>query len=160
MIGFGVIVLLCWKRLPDPGPIPTKEPVERTLIALPPRWLAIKSESMLATQAALHLHHPGSCSFLEGLSRYESIFISPSIEGWIVITGDILPDPSEDEDGTCRFILNLSRELGEVQYFSASPILHYHSWVKVRSGRVIRAYAWAGRTVWNQGQKTMEEREL
>jgi hypothetical protein len=128
------------------------------LISLPPRWLAIKSESTLAVQTALHLHNPESCSCLEGLSRYESIFISPSIEGWIIITGDILPDPADDEDIAYRFILNLSRELGEVQYFSANPILHYHSWVRVRSGRVIRAYAWAGRTVWNQGQKPRRKR--
>lgn len=115
---------------------------------------------MVAVQAALHVHNPESCSWSEGLSRETPLFISPSIEGWIIVTGDSLPDPSGDVDASFRFLVNLSRKLGEVQYFSASPALHYHAWSKVRAGRVIRAYAWAGETLWNQGAKTREEKEL
>lgn len=160
ILGFGMVVLLVWKRLPERPVVRMTPDRGPTFLSSPTRWLAIKNESMLSVQSALHLHDPETCSWAEGLSHDERLFISPSMEGWNIVTGDRIPDPSDDVDVAFRFLLNLSRELGEVQYFSANPILHYHSWIKVRLGRVIRAYAWAGQTLWNQGAITREEKEL
>lgn len=159
-ISLGAIAWLLWKRSPETPPASAMPDVDRTFLPLPNKWLAIKHESMLAVQSVLHLHNPQACLWAEGMSHEECVFISPCIEGWIIVTGDSIPDPSDDADISFRFLLNLSRELGEVQFFCASPIFHYHSWVKVRSGKVIRAYAWAGQTLWNQGTKTREEMEL
>ena len=39
-------------------------------------------------------------------------------------------------------------------------MLNHHAWVRAERGRVIRAYAWAGRTVWKQGRRTAAERDL
>jgi hypothetical protein len=44
--------------------------------------------------------------------------------------------------------------------FSASRVLHHHAWIKADNGRVLRAYAWAGRTVWQQGARTSAEADL
>jgi hypothetical protein len=63
-------------------------------------------------------------------------------------------------DGCFRFLLGLSRKLGHIQYFSANRILNHHAWVRAEAGRIVRAYAWADRTVWNQGVKTRAELEL
>jgi hypothetical protein len=63
-------------------------------------------------------------------------------------------------DACFRFLLDLSRKLGQVQFFGANRVLGHHAWVRVEAGRVVRAYAWAGRTVWNQGIKTRAELEL
>src|SRR5262249_32901967 len=82
------------------------------------------------------------------------------VKGWILVFGSGLPDPSEDVDACFRFVLDLSRKLGHVQFFSASVVLHHHAWARVEAGRVQRAYAWAGKTIWKQGLRTRAETEL
>ena len=57
-------------------------------------------------------------------------------------------------------MLVLSRKLGEVQFFSANRVLQHHAWVRAQRGRVVRAYAWAGRTLWKQGHRSAAEKEL
>jgi len=132
---------------------------ERTCYSRRPNcWLAVKSGNLHAVQSALGLHHAKACSWMEGLE--EKLFIAPPVKGWILVIGSGLPDPSEDVDVCFRFVLELSRKLGQVQFFSASRILHHHAWVQANSGRVIRAYAWAGKTLWQQGLRTRAEREL
>ena len=54
----------------------------------------------------------------------------------------------------------MSRKLGHVQFFQAEPLLQHHAWVLAEFGRIVRAYAWAGATVWNQGVKTSAETTL
>ena len=88
------------------------------------------------------------------------LFIAPPVRGWILVIGSGVPDPSEDVDACFRMLLHLSRKLGHVQFFSASRILNHHAWVRMESGRVVRAYAWAGTTLWQQGERTQAEREL
>src|SRR5215467_13300116 len=114
------------------------------LLGRPGRWLAIKSHNLRTVQSALGLHNPKPCSWLEGLAADEKLFIAPPVKGWILVIGSGLPDPSEDVDVCFRFLLDISRKLGQVQFFSASPILHHHAWVRADRGHVQRAYAWAG----------------
>ena len=59
-----------------------------------------------------------------------------------------------------RFIVNLSRKLGQVQFFTANRVLYHHAWIRADGGRIGRAYAWAGRTLWQQGLMTPAECEL
>lgn len=90
----------------------------------------------------------------------EKLFVAPPVKGWVLVIGSGLPDPSDDVDACFRFVLRLSRKLGQVQFFSASRVLHHHAWVRADGGRVVRAYAWAGKTLWQQGERTAAEREL
>src|SRR5580765_7560098 len=85
----------------------------------PTSWLAIKSRNLVAVQSALGLHHVKPCSLLEGLAGHEKLFIAPPLKGWILVFGSGLPDPADDVDLCFRFIVNLSRKLGAVQFFSA-----------------------------------------
>ena len=126
----------------------------------PACWLAVKSRNLFLVQSALGLHNPKPCSWTEGLAGEEKLFIAPPVRGWILVIGSGLPDPGEDVDSCFRFVVDLSRKLGQVQFFSASRVLHHHAWVKAEAGRVLRAYAWAGKTLWNQGLPTAAEREL
>src|SRR6185295_7557650 len=107
----------------------------------------------------LRLNNPTPCSWEEGLARAQGhkLFISPPVGGWILVMGSDLPDPGDDVDKCFRFILDLSRKLGHVQYFSANRVVDHHSWAQAEQGRVLRAYAWAGRTVWHQGKMTRAE---
>jgi hypothetical protein len=126
----------------------------------PDCWLAVKSRNLRAVQFALGLHHAKPCSWAEGLAGEQKLFIGSPVKGWILVMGAGVPDPLDDVDACFRFVLQLSRKLGEVHLFSASRVLHYHAWVRADHGRVRRAYAWAGRTVWKQGPQTAAEKEL
>jgi hypothetical protein len=122
-------------------------------------WLTVRSSNPLQVQTALSLRNPTPCSWAEGLLG-EHLFISPPISGWVLVTGADLPDPGEDIDVCYRFLMQLSRKLGRVQFFQADPVLNRHAWVSLQRGRVLRAYAWAGATLWNQGKTTPAEIRL
>jgi len=132
----------------------------RSFVARPMCWLAVRSRNPQAVQSALALHHVKPCSWLQGLAGEAKLFVAPPVKGWILVFGSGLPEPQEDVDACYRFVVELSRRLGHVQLFSASRILHHHAWVRADSGRIIRAYAWAGRALWVQGQRTSAEKEL
>lgn len=166
-VGMGIVVLVVRRltqrpeagsRTPESPPLSLPEHPYR--FQVPSAWLAIKSRSLPAVQAALELHNPKPCSWLQGLAGEERLFIAPPVKGWVLVIGSGLPDPSEDVDVCFRFLLDLSRKVGQVQFFSSSRVLHYHAWVKAERGRILRAYAWAGKTIWQQGASTAAEREL
>ncbi len=130
------------------------------LFSRPCCWLAVRSKNLHAVQAAFGLHNPKPCSWQEGMAGEEKLFIAPPVNGWILVVGSRLPDPTDDVDASFRFILALSRKFGEVQCFSANRVLQHHAWVRAESGRVVRAYSWAGKTLWKQGRRTPAEKEL
>jgi hypothetical protein len=130
------------------------------LVQRPGSWLAVRSRDIEAVRSALALSNCRPCSWLEGLGGEQRLFIAPPVNGWILVIGSGLPDPADDVDVCFRFLTGLSRKLGRVQFFSASRILNHHAWARLDDGRVVRAYAWAGRTLWNQGVKTAGELEL
>ena len=131
-------------------------------IFLPSRWLAIRSTQLQSVQTALRLHKPQLCSWEEGLTvaHDHKLFISPPVNGWVLVFGASLPDPADDVDRCFHFLLELSRKLGHVQFFSLNRVLNHHAWVQAEQGQILRAYAWAGRTLWNQGEPTRAEVQL
>lgn len=166
-VGTAIIVLVVrrarWKQPGAGGEASSSSacPYVRTCFTRRPGcWLAVKSRSLPAVQAALDLHNPKPCTLLKGMAGEEKLFIAPPVKGWILVIGLNLPDPSEDVDACFRFVVDVSRKLGHVQFFSASRVLHHHAWVQADRGRVTRAYAWAGKTLWKQGARTAAEKEL
>ena len=132
------------------------------LFNVPSRWLAVRSGNPQLVQAALGLNNPTPCSWEEGLTvaSEHKLFISPAIRGWILVMGSNLPEPGDDVDRCFRFLMDLSRKLGQVQYFSLNRAVNHHAWVQSEFGVVQRAYAWAGKTLWNQGALTRAEIDL
>jgi hypothetical protein len=126
----------------------------------PECWLAVRGRKFLAVQTALSLHNPKPCTWTDALAGEEKLFISRPVKGWILVLGSGLPDPGEDVDACFRFLLQLSRKLGQVQFFWTNRILHHHAWVKAEAGRIVRAYAWAGVTLWHQGPQSAAEKDL
>jgi len=140
---------------------PPHSPFEHAaMFRRPDCWLAIKSRSLVAVQSALGLHNPKPCSWWEGLSEADKLFIAPPVKGWILVLGSGLPEPSDDVDRFFRFVVEVSRKLGQVQFFCANRIVHSHAWVRADGGRIVRAYAWADHTLWKQGNPTRAEKEL
>lgn len=126
------------------------------------RWIAIRSRNVGAVQEALGLHNPVSCTWTEGMvtATDRRLFISPPVNGWILVVGPRLPDPSEDVDACFRFLHRLSRVLGEIQFFSVNRVLGHHAWARLDDGEAFRGYAWAGETLWNHGPRTRAERKV
>jgi hypothetical protein len=134
----------------------------RVAVGLPSRWLAIKSSNPVRVQQALHLHKPTPCSWADALAKpqEQKLFISPPVAGWVLVFGSGLPEPSDDVDKCFKLILDLSRKVGQVQFFSINRSLNHHAWAKASHGEILRAYAWAGQTLWNQGAVTPPELDL
>ena len=126
----------------------------------PHSWLVVRSRHLYTVQSALRLYSVRPCTWTEGFANDQKVFVAPPVNGWILISGSGLPDPADDVDASFRFLLTLSRKLGRVQYFGANRVLGHHAWIRAEGGRIVRAYAWAGRTQWNQGVETRAEREL
>ncbi len=139
---------------------PVLHNVAASAVPRPVCWLAIKSRHTLSVQTVLALNHPIPCSWSDGLMEDQQLFISPPVNGWTLVMGNGLPRPGDDVDDCFRFLTALSRKLGHVQFFQADRVLRHHAWVRLEAGRVVRAYAWAGQTLWNQGAKSAPESAL
>jgi hypothetical protein len=166
-VGMGIVILVVRRNAykqrnhaPSGDHAPSGSPEQTCAFRWPCCWLAVKSRSSSVVQSALGLHNPKPCSWIQGMAGEEKLFIAPPVKGWVLVMGSGLPDPSDDVDVCFRFLLELSRKLGHVQFFSASRVLRYHAWIRADRGRVVRAYAWAGKTLWLQGPRTVAEREL
>lgn len=132
------------------------------LVNMPHHWIAVQGTTPEALVNALKLRNLNECTWTDGIEStgQERVFISPRIGDWTLILGDGLPDPVNDVDACFHFLADLSRDLGHVQFFSANRALGYHAWAKLHQGNVVRAYAWAGQTIWNQGQMSSAELKL
>ena len=133
---------------------------ESAFASRPPVWMVVRATDPRTVQSALGLNQPTPCSWTEGMTGERKFFIGPPVNGWIIVTGSGLPNPSCDVDDCFRFLARISGQLGQVQLFHADRILHHHAWARAENGVVTRAYAWAGETIWNQGAKTPAEIEL
>jgi hypothetical protein len=131
-----------------------------TFLRRPITWLAVRTRNVHAVQVALGLNNAQPCTWTEGLSGEEKLFIAPPVKGWVLIIGSGLPDPADDVDVCFRFLTSLSQKLGHVQFFQANRVLGHHAWVRAENGQVMRGYAWAGKTLWNQGMTTRAETEF
>ncbi len=172
MIALGVgLMLFGWmfylqrrarRQLSQALPLHTHSPAgkfHRLSNTRPTKWLAIRSVSPEAVKDALGLNHASPCSWSEGLVTSHAFFIGPRLNGWVIVTGMALPDPSEDVDECYVFLCTLSRKLGHLQYFHANTDTRHHAWARLDDGCVTRAFAWAGTTLWNQGVETLPEIE-
>ena len=134
----------------------TRQPAK---LQRPDCWLAIRAVSPEAVKMTLGMNDAAPCSWAEGIAGEHEFFISPRVNGWVIVTGMGLPNPTDDVDATFLFLTGLSRQLGHVQYFYASRLFRHHAWARLDEGCVTRAYAWTGETVWQQGVETLPEIE-
>ena len=142
---------------------PFAEPHLSASVFTPPgRWLAVRSHNPREIECALGVQHARICSWGDAIAApFEPrLFISPPVNGWIVVMGCDLPDPADDIDECFKFLIGLSYRLGEVQFYVRNRAVAHHAWARLERGKVMRAYAWAGETLWNQGSMTRAERDL
>ncbi|MEI7729946.1 MAG: hypothetical protein WCO56_10270 [Verrucomicrobiota bacterium] len=125
-------------------------------------WMVVKCPNPMILQEALHLHKAAPSSMPEAMTEVTSrkLFISQPVNGWVMVFGPGLPEVHEDVDRTYRFLRALSQRVGHLQYFSVNRLAGQHAWAMLDSGQVVRAYAWAEATLWNQGEITKAEHAL
>ena len=168
LLGLTVACIFCFaivmrRRLPQPLQDRQNAPTLPSQTIFPQRptyWLAVRGSTPERVLEALGLNHSVPCSWSEGMTGEHEFFISPRVNGWVIVTGVAIPTPADDVDECFHFLISLSRKLGHVQFFYAEKFLRHHAWARLDDGCVTRAYAWTGETVWNQGAKTMPETEL
>jgi len=126
-LGMG-LALLAWvmtlrrmalRKRYDPPVI--ERPVSKTTVQRPNLWVAVRSRTTEEVRSALGLDHSTPCSWREGITGNHEFFISPRVNGWVIITGLALPEPGEDIDGCFMFLTGLSKKLGHVQFFFCGP---------------------------------------
>jgi hypothetical protein len=144
------------------GPSPSGETLDALLTyrQRPPSWLAVKTRNLDMVRAAFGLEEGRLCSLPEGMEGNQKLFIAAPINGWVLVTGSGLPDPADDPDASFKLLADLSRAVGHVQFFSACRISMHHAWIRAEHGVITRGYAWAGTTVWRQGNRTSAEKNL
>ena len=74
----------------------SRPPLEELIpssLDLPEQWLAIRSGNIAAVQETLGLSNPQRCTWKDGfaISGVERLFISPPVNGWILVVGPALP---------------------------------------------------------------------
>ena len=127
----------------------------------PKTWLSVKSRNSEDVARSMGLVDLQPCTSCKGLSEADpnQIFVSPPVNGWVVVFGEALPDPQLDIDNFFKFLSDMSERLGHVQYFHGNQGLGHHAWVKLIERQVVRAYVWIGETAWNQGSLTIAEKK-
>jgi hypothetical protein len=133
-------------------------------------WLAVRTRDMRAVVDALGLIEPEPANWKSGLGTvYDPllgdwhVFVSPPVNGWILVASRTLPSPASRRlvDKTLPMLHELADRFVEVQYFASYPELDFYAWARVIEGRLLRAFAINDEgMVWNKGKITKEERGL
>jgi hypothetical protein len=146
----------------DPLSPPTTARRAAVPFPMPPRWLAVKCSNTVAIRELLSLPGEAGPAWSYALARSweRRFFVSSPVDGWTLVIGASVPDPGQDVDEAFRFLTGFSAAIGEVQLFLCDRVSSFHGWARLKMGGVVRAYAWAGTTQWNQGAVTIEERLL
>src|SRR4051812_2890649 len=71
----------------------------------PTNWIAVRGATPNAVQRALGLSRAIPCSWSEGMAGDHEFFISPRINGWVIVTGAGLPGPGDDIDASFLFLV-------------------------------------------------------
>lgn len=130
------------------------------VLLVPARWMAVRASTVRDVRNALELSNATPCSIEDGLAgnHQQALFLAPPVNGWVLITGPGVPDPVNDIDEVYHILRSLSIKLGAAQFFSFNRAVGHHSWAWARGGGIVRAFAWAGRTLWNEGELSPAER--
>ena len=127
------------------------------------KWIAVKSTSKEEVAKFLNLRNVKESNWENGIKYgYEKgIFITPEINGWILVLGIDISDLEIEE--TKDFLKRTSKEFGECQIFLTHRVVEYHFWGLARNGKIERLYSYIGESGENMiinGEPTEIERNF
>ncbi len=127
-------------------------------------WLALDCTDTEAVARALDLRGARDATWAEGVeAAYRSAaFVTPPLGDWTLAVSTALFPPDRVEVFVKPLLERLSRQFGDAQYFCTQRDLELHAWAR-RKGQLVRGYGWLGQrglTLWDEGARTKEERDL
>ncbi|QDU78144.1 hypothetical protein Pan97_52260 [Bremerella volcania] len=146
--------------------LPPQEPDDPFGFGYKNTWWAVPSVDMQAVVTAFGLQNSQPANWRSGIANaYDrSVFVTPAVDGWTLVTGFELPPSNNDvRREVAQPLEELSQTFGEAQVFSTHRIVDYHVWAKAVQGKLIRGYGYlgeSGETLWNAGDLTPEEQSL
>lgn len=130
-------------------------------------WFAVKTDNKSRLAEILKLKNTSDCNWQVGIDKaYNgSVFITPTIDDWILACGWGLPhgDSKEGIEEVKNILQTLSKEFGDAQFFCTHRVTEYHCWIKATNGYIERVYSYLGESGENisiEGQPTKFEQPL
>lgn len=133
-------------------------------------WLALQTEDAAKVVEVLGLGDVIRCNWQSGIGTvYDAelgqarVFVTPPVQGWTFVIGLPLPHPVGRgfADKCTLFLTDLGRHFPDVQYYFTYPLIDVFAWVRIRDGRLVRAFAIGDEGIlWNKGRTTREEKAL
>lgn len=131
------------------------------------KWLAIRSSDPAAVLDVLPIDDLQRANWLTGYIAVNAFhtFVSPSINGWVLVVSNNLPglEVEERSAGWKRLMERLAANFDDVQSFGTHRVVEYHAWARFLNGLEVRAYAYSGETgetLVDRGAPTDAEVEL
>jgi hypothetical protein len=128
-------------------------------------WLALNTRDAASVATALELQGTRQATWKEGIdAAYKSlVFVTPPLGDWTLAVSTALFPRDRVEPFVKPLLERLSRQFGDAQYFCTHRVPELHVWARARKGRLVRGYGWLGEkghTLWDDGSRTLEERDL
>jgi hypothetical protein len=128
-------------------------------------WLALETADTEAVATALGIRDTRTATWTQGIdaAHQNSLFVTPPLADWTLVVGTPLLPPERLVEFVKPLLQRLSDQFGDAQYFCTNQALGLHIWARARKGRLVRGYGWFGQkgfTLWDEGAKTKEERDL
>lgn len=133
-------------------------------------WLAVRSHDPQRVLDQLYLNDVRAAGWADGLGAvYDrktsdgAIFVTPAIDGWVLVVGPSLPQPLDGAfiDKCLPLLEDLGERFDDVQYFLSYGSLDLFAWARISGGRLRRTFAQGDNGVfWSRGTPTPEERAL
>ncbi len=126
-------------------------------------WWTVRSDDLRRVADFLGLNSASACNWSSGvpLAYDGGVFLTPPVNGWILICGARLPPKSEDAAIEVENRLEiLSGEFSDAQVFATHRVVEYHVWARAREGSLTRGFGHlgeAGMTFWDTGFDESED---
>ncbi|WP_433040825.1 hypothetical protein [Dactylosporangium sp. CS-033363] len=111
-------------------------------------WLAVRERTVDEVADALALRERQVLGWADGTDRaYKSgVYVAAPVPGWTLAHGR-MDVPAGFDATDPRFpgwLCELSRRLGEVQFFANERVPEYHAWARAAGGELLRGYCFIG----------------
>jgi len=128
-------------------------------------WYEVRADEPLSVANRLNLRGLKSANWREGVKKaYEgSVFVSPSVRGWILAPGTCLFPNSPFPQAISPSLEALSLAYGQAYFFATDRITETHIWARATSGVLDRGFGYSGESgeiLWDHGSKIEEEAEI
>ena len=132
-------------------------------------WLAIQSDSAETVLQKLPVHRIQQANWETGFATIfqaddksqRAIFITPSINGWVLVASYLVLPTLDNLDKVNAFLSPLRENFSQGQFFGSYRVVDYIAWAKAENGKWVRRFAYAdGAVLDNFGQQTQAEKTL